>query len=348
MQTLWFWLVSVLVAGYVVMDGFDLGAGALHLAVAKEDTERRQVLAAIGPFWDGNEVWLLAAGGSMFLAFPKVLSAGFSGFYLAMWLVVWSLMLRGVSLEFRSHVGDELWRAFWDRSFFFSSALLPVLFGVALGNVIRGVPLGADGWFELPFFTSFTTTGPLGILDWYTVLVGLFALAAVSAHGALFLAWKADGAVQARALAWAKRLWIAIPAFWIAATLSTSTVNPGLLSALPHRPLAILATLLALAGVAAIFAGLARGRHLLAFLGSGAFLLGLLAATAACVFPVMLRATSDAALSLTAFNASADAHGLAAALKWWFIGFPLALGYLALLFHLHRGKAKAAADGEGY
>ena len=348
MQTLWFWLVSVLVAGYVVMDGFDLGAGALHLAVAKTDGERRQVLGAIGPLWDGNEVWLLAGGGSMFLAFPKVLASGFSGFYLAMWLVVWSLMLRGVSIEFRSHVSDKLWRAFWDGAFFLSSAVLPVLFGAALGNVIRGVPLGADGWFELPFFTTFGTTGPLGILDWYTVLVGLFALTAITAHGALFLSWKTDGPVQARALAWATRIWIALPLFWVALTFATAEVNPGLLAALPHRPLGLIALALALAGGAAVFLGLRRGRHLLAFLGSGAFLLGLLAATAACAFPVMLRSTLDAAFSLTAINASADPHGLASGLKWWFLAFPIALGYLALLFHLHRGKARAAEDGEGY
>lgn len=348
MQTLWFWLVSVLVAGYVVMDGFDLGVGALHLAVAKTNEERRQLLGAIGPFWDGNEVWLLAGGGSMFLAFPTVLASGFSGFYLAMWLVVWSLMLRGISLEFRSHVADTLWRAFWDGLFFLSSALLPVLFGAALGNVIRGVPLGADGWFELPFFTTFRTTGALGILDWYTVLVGVFALVAILGHGAAYLVWKTDGPVQARAQAWARGLWIAVPVLWLIATFATRAVNPAILEALPSRPLGILSLLIAAAGLAAVYMGQAKDRHLLAFLGSGAFLLGLLAATAACVFPVMLRSTVDPAYSLTAFNASADAHGLASGLKWWFIGFPLALGYLALLFHLHRGKAKAAADGEGY
>ena len=348
MQTLWFWLVSVLVAGYVVMDGFDLGAGALHLAVAKEDKERRQVLAAIGPLWDGNEVWLLAGGGSLFLAFPEVLASGFSGLYLAMWLVVWSLMLRGISIEFRSHVTDKLWRAFWDGMFFLSSAVLPVLLGAALGNVIRGVPLGADGWFELPFFTTFATTGPLGILDWYTVLVGVFALVAILAHGALFLAWKTDGPVQARALDWAKRLWTILPLFWVVVNFATREVNPDLIAALPHRPLGLLSLALALGGIGAVFIGFSRDRHLLAFLGSGAFLLGLLAGTAACVFPVMLRSTVDPAFSLTAFNASADPHGLASGLKWWFIGFPLALGYLALLFHLHRGKAKAAEDGEGY
>ncbi|HZU53200.1 MAG TPA: cytochrome d ubiquinol oxidase subunit II [Holophagaceae bacterium] len=348
MQTLWFWLVSILVAGYVVMDGFDLGAGSLHLAVAKEDKERRQVLAAIGPLWDGNEVWLLAAGGSLFLAFPAVLAAGFSGLYLAMWLLVWSLMLRGISIEFRSHVTDKLWRAFWDGLFFLTSAVLPVLFGAALGNVIRGVPLGADGWFELPFFTTFATTGALGILDWYTALVGLFAFVAIAGHGALFLGWKTDGPVQARALARAKLLWAALPILWMALTFATREVNPDLLAALPHRPLGLLALGFALAGLGAIFFGLRRERHLLAFLGSSAFLLGLLAATAACLFPVMLRSTVDLAYSLTALNASADPHGLATALKWWFLGFPLALGYLALIFRLHRGKAKAAADGEGY
>lgn len=348
MQTLWFWLVSLLVAGYVVMDGFDLGAGALHLAVAKEDRERRQVLAAIGPLWDGNEVWLLAAGGSLFLSFPAVLAAGFSGLYLAMWLLIWSLMLRGISIEFRSHVTDKLWRAFWDGMFFVTSAMLPVLFGAALGNVIRGVPLGADGWFELPFFTSFATTGPLGILDWYTVLVGLFALAALVGHGALFLAWKTDGPVQARALAWGKRVWIALPFLWILMTFATRAVNPDLLAALPHRPLGLLALALALAGLATISFGLKRERHLLAFLGSGAFLLGLLATTAACLFPVMLKSTIQPAFSLTAFNASSAPHALATALKWWLLGFPLAIAYLALILRLHRGKAQAAADGEGY
>ena len=348
MQTLWFWLVSVLVAGYVVMDGFDLGAGALHLSVAKQDSERRQVLGTIGPLWDGNEVWLLAAGGSMFLAFPKVLASGFSGLYLAIWLVVWSLMLRGVSIEFRSHVTDKLWRAFWDGMFFISSAVLPVLLGAALGNVIRGVPLGADGWFNLPLFTGFTTTGPLGILDWYTVMTGLFALVAILGHGALFLSWKTDGPVQTRALNWAKWIWFVLPLFWVVMTFATREVNPVLLASLPERPLALISLGLAIAGAGAVFIGLRRHRHLLAFLGSGAFLLGLLAATAACVFPVMLKSTLSPDYSLTAFKDSAAPHALATGLRWWSLGFPLALGYLSLVLYLHRGKAKAAADGEGY
>ena len=188
MEMLWFGIAAAMVAVYVVMDGFDFGSGALHLVVARDDRERRQVLAAIGPFWDGNEVWLLAAGGVLFLAFPKVLASGLSGFYLAIMLVLWTLILRGISIEFRSHVGDAMWRSFWDGVFFVASTLAPVLFGAALGNLLRGVPLDERGWFALPLFESFSPLGALGILDWYTVLAGLFALASVAHHGALFLA----------------------------------------------------------------------------------------------------------------------------------------------------------------
>ena len=143
METLWFVIVSLVLAVYVVLDGFDFGAGALHLFVARTDRERRQVLAAIGPFWDGNEVWLLAGGGVLFLAFPRVLATGLSGFYLAIMLLLWVLILRGISIEFRSHVEDPMWRIFWDTAFCAASTLAPVLLGAALANVLRGVPLDA-------------------------------------------------------------------------------------------------------------------------------------------------------------------------------------------------------------
>lgn len=348
LNSLWFWIVSVMVALYVVLDGFDFGAGILHLFVAKTNAERRQVLAAIGPLWDGNEVWLLAAGGALFLAFPKVLASGFSGFYLAMWLVVWSLMLRGIAIEFRSHVRDLLWRSFWDTAFAIASLALPILLGAALGNVLRGVPLNPDGFFELALFTSFRTTNPVGILDWYTVLVGIFALAAITAHGALFLAWKTDGPVHNRCAALATTLWSVVAVLWVVVGIATDTVNPGVWLALPHRPLGLLFTAVALGGLALAFYGQVQKRYLRAFLGSGAFLLGLLAATAACVYPVMLRSTLDRTQDLTALNASTAAHGLATGLKWWLLGFPIAIGYLVLLFRIHRGKIAAAPEGEGY
>lgn len=348
MHELWFWLVSVMVALYVALDGFDFGAGILHLFVARADRERREVLAAIGPLWDGNEVWLLAAGGSLLLSFPKVLASGFSGFYLPLFLVLWTLILRGSSIEFRSHVVDPLWRAFWDAVFALSSVLLPILLGAALGNVLRGVPLDADGWFELPLFTNFGIDGELGVLDWYTVLIGVFALVAIAAHGAVFLAWKTSGPVQGRSLAIARPAWIAVAIVWIVATVATRAVNPALLQALPGRPLAWLGTALAIGGYVFVWFGLARRRELASFLGSCCFLVGLLAATAACVFPVMLGSRTDPARSLTALNAGSSVESLRTGLYWWFLGLPIAVAYFAFLFHNHRGKVTAARDGEGY
>lgn len=348
MEMLWFWLVSVMVALYAVMDGFDFGAGILHLFVAKTNEERRQVLAAIGPLWDGNEVWLLAGGGALFLAFPRVLASGFSGFYLAMFLVVWCLLLRGIGIEFRSHLKDGMWRAFWDAVFAGASILLPILLGAALGNVVRGVPVDATGYFNIPLFTHFRTVNPVGILDWYTVLMGVFVLVTIAGHGATFLAWKTDGPVQTRALKAAMPLWGLVILLWMVTTFATAQVSPALFKGWAASPLAWLATLIYVAGLGLVFFGLKQDRHLLAFLGSGAFILGILAASAASVWPVMLRSTLDPAWSLTALNASVAVSGLKKGLVWWLIGFPIAVGYFAFLFVRFRGKAKAAAEGEGY
>jgi cytochrome d ubiquinol oxidase subunit II len=348
MFELWFGIVALMLTAYVVLDGFDLGAGALHLLVARNDRERRTVLAAIGPYWDANEVWLLASGGALFVAFPRALAAGLSGFYLAIFMVLWCLILRGVAIEFRSHVAEPLWRRFWDTVFALASALLPVLFGAALGNLIRGVPLTRDGWFQLTLFTSFLPREPVGILDVYTVLAGVFALVAISGHGALFLAWRAAEPVGARARRLGFRLYVALAVLWPLATVATAWVNPALFAALPHRLAAMAGLALAVAGMAGVFVAHHRGRALAAFVSSAAFLTGMLVATAACFYPVLLRSTTDPALSITAPNAGATPSGLRVALSWWVLGFPLAVGYFVLLFRLHRGKAVAAADREGY
>ncbi|HEV8700681.1 MAG TPA: cytochrome d ubiquinol oxidase subunit II [Candidatus Polarisedimenticolia bacterium] len=347
METLWFALASAMVAIYVVMDGFDFGAGVLYRRVARNDRERRQVLAAIGPFWDGNEVWLIAGGGVLFMAFPKVLASALSGFYLAIMPVLWVLILRGISIEFRSHVDDAMWRAFWDATLAMASTLASLLLGVALGNLIRGVPLLEDGWFSLSLFESFSPRGALGLLDWYTVLAGLLALAALAHHGALFLAWKTDGPVRTRSLKAAGVLFPAVVVLWLAATAATASVAPELFPALAARPVAWLATALFLVGLAGTFAARRAGRDFLAFVASGAFLLGILGATAAAVYPTMIRSISEPSRSLTAFNASAGRESLAAGLSWWPAGFALAIVYAVVVFRLHRGKVRAA-DGEGY
>ncbi len=348
MREAWYGIAAAMLTAYVVLDGFDFGAGVLHLFVARTDAERRQVLGAIGPFWDGNEVWLIASGGALLVAFPRALSAGVSGFYLAIFIVLWCLILRGIAIEFRSHVTDRLWRGSWDLTFAAASTLLPVLLGAALGNLLRGVPLSPDGWFSLSLFTDFSAAEPVGILDWYTVLVGVFALVALAAHGGACLAWKTDGAVQERSRAAGRRLFAVAALLWPVVTLATLRVDPVFFDALATRPLAGFLGAAALAGLVAALVGLSRGRDLAAFLGSSAFLAGLSGATAACAFPVLVRATGGDALSLTAGNSGGDPAGLRTALVWFSIGMPLAVLYFVTVLRLHRGKAVAARDGEGY
>src|SRR6201993_4183194 len=199
MGTLWFCLVAGMLTVYVLLDGFDLGAGAIHLLVAKTDQERREVLASIGPVWDGNEVWLIAAGGTLYFAFPALYASGFSGFYLPLMIVLWLLILRGISIEFRNHIKSAVWDPFWDFLFCASSLLLAIFFGAALANVVRGVPLDASGYFFEPLWTDFRLGEQTGILDWYTILIAVLSLLVLVIHGALWVQMKTSGDVSARA-----------------------------------------------------------------------------------------------------------------------------------------------------
>ena len=198
MQTVWFCLIAIMIAMYVVLDGFDLGAGAIHLWVAKDDGERQQVIRSIGPVWDGNEVWLLAAGGTLYFAFPALYASGFSGFYLPLMIVLWLLILRGIAVEFRGHLTSAVWLNFWDVVFAGASLLLAVFFGAALGNVVRGVPLNDQGYFFEALWTNFRLGPNTGVLDWYTIIVGVAALGTLTLHGALWVALKTEGPVHDR------------------------------------------------------------------------------------------------------------------------------------------------------
>jgi cytochrome d ubiquinol oxidase subunit II len=211
---------------YVLLDGFDLGAGAIHLFVARTDEERRQVLASIGPVWDGNEVWLLAAGGTLYFAFPALYASAFSGFYLPLMIVLWLLILRGISIEFRNHIHSRVWEPLWDCLFCASSLLLAVFFGAALANVVRGVPLDATGYFFEPLWTNFQLGDEVGILDWYTILVGILALAVLVMHGALWVRMKTNGPVSERAAALARKVWFGVLALTAIVTAVTFKVQP--------------------------------------------------------------------------------------------------------------------------
>jgi cytochrome d ubiquinol oxidase subunit II len=348
MQDLWYALLAVMLAVYVVLDGFDFGAGILHLFVAKDDADRRTVLQCIGPVWDGNEVWLLASGGVLVLAFPKAYAAGFSGFYLPLMMALWLLIMRGISIEFRSHHESPLWRSFWDGVFALSSILMAVILGAALGNVIRGVPLDATGYFAGPLFTDFRLGAHPGVLDWYTVTIGVFTLAALAAHGAVFLAWKAEGPVHQRARRLVAPLWGAVAALGIVATVATAVAQPALFPSVAARPWAWPLALLIPAGLLGVFWCHARGKELPAFLCSAAFLIAMLAATAAGFYPYLLVSTLDPRYSLTASSAASTGIAMRVALWWWIPAMALVAAYFTYLFRSIRGKTRAEAHGPGY
>ena len=207
MVEMWFGLLCLTLTMFVVLDGWNIGAGALHCLAGKTSSERREIIAALGPIWSWHEVWLLAFGGTLLLAFPRIMATSFAGFYLALWFVLWSFILRGVSIEVGGHIHDRLWQSWWDFVFAVSSVVLAVLFGAALGNVIRGVPLDASGKFTMSLFTDFGVRGRVGILDWYTVSVAVFTTVLLAAHGATYLRLKTTGQLHERSERLARWLW---------------------------------------------------------------------------------------------------------------------------------------------
>jgi len=347
MGTVWFCLVAVMVAMYVLLDGFDLGAGAIHFLVTKTEEERRQVIASIGPVWDGNEVWLLAAGGTLYFAFPMLYASGFSGFYLPLMMVLWLLILRGTSIEFRNHVDSRVWIPFWDFVFSVSSLLLAVFFGAALGNVVRGVPLDETGSFFEPLWTNFRLGEHTGILDWYTILVGVTALAALMMHGALWIRLKTSGELAERAAKVASLAWWAVLVLTALLTMITFAVQPQVAANFKTWPLGYILPATAIAGLAGVQFELRRRGELNAFLASATYLLGMLTSVVFGVYPMVLPARNPVN-SLTVASAQAGAYGLKIGLIWWVIGMTLATIYFVHVYRSFAGKVSTEKNGHGY
>jgi cytochrome d ubiquinol oxidase subunit II len=341
MADAWYAILALTLIAYSVLDGFDFGVGAVHLFVSKTDAERRGVFSAIGPFWDGNEVWLIASGGVLFVAFPAVLAMAFPAFYLALFLVLWCLMLRGIAIEVRSHVNDPLWRGFWDVVFSLSSTLLALLFGVALGNLVRGVPIGEHGELTMPFFTHFGTTGYVGLLDYYTLSVGALAVALLSAHGATFLAWRTRGAQRERALSLAGRTYVVALVAFVIVSIETAWVRPELFASMLRRPPAWLALGIAMGGAVALVRGRKSGNDGAAFVGSSALLGGVLTSAAVGLFPTLLHSTLSPAYDVSARTHATSPGGLRTAMVWWPIAFALTLSYFTVVFRSNRDRVPA-------
>ena len=345
MGFIWFWLVAVMIVGYVVLDGFDLGVGVLHLFLPHNEAERRQMLSSIGPVWDGNEVWLLAGGGTLYFAFPLLYASAFSGFYLPLMIVLWLLILRGVSLELRNHLDLGLWSDLLDGLFGLASALLTIFFGAALANVLRGVPLQADGYFFLPLWTNWQTGALPGILDWYTVIGGLVALTALTLHGALWLTIKTSGELEQRARHIIAPLWLALVALTIVSLVATIVVRPASLNNYFNYPFTFIVPVGVVATLAAIWLFNRKAQPVKAFLSSCLYLFFMLAGACWSLYPTLLPATTGSANDITLSRALSGPHTLAVGLVWWSFGMALAVCYIVFVYSRFRGKVSVDVGG---
>lgn len=348
METFWYIALTFMLIMYVILDGFDLGAGIIHFWAGKDEHERRIILNAIGPYWDGNEVWLVAAGGTLYFAFPKLYASSFSGFYLPLILVLWVLILRALGIEFRHHLRHPMWKMFWDRTFSVGSLLLVIFLGAALGNIIRGVPLNEEGYFFVPLWTNFSPGEQPGVLDWFTLLFVAVAVSTLMVHGAHFLAFKTAGKLQQRAARIAGRAWWAMTASSVLALVAVYYVRPDFWPNLGERPAGLFFLILSIAAWWAMAFFNRKGEHFRAFLSSSAFIAGMGATTAWAHYPIMLYATTDPGRHLTIYNAASSAYGLKIGLMWWIPGMLLACGYFAFLFYVFRGKITSVPEDSGY
>lgn len=345
METLWFCLVAILIAGYVVLDGFDLGVGIVHYCIGRTGSQRRKTLRAIGPVWDGNEVWLLAAGGTMYFAFPMLYASSFSGFYLPLMIVLWLLILRGIAIEFRNHLESPVWRPFFDVVFTGASALLAIFYGAALGNVVRGVPFDAAGYFFLPLWTDFQVSALPGILDWYTMLVGLLAFLALTQHGALWLAHKTEDILQYRARRVASAAWYGVGGLTLIVTGATLRIQPQVEHNLASYPWGYVFPALAIIGLAAAAWFARHERDARAFLASCLYIAAMLSSAAFGLFPYVLPPSRQGAPGLTVWNTTAPSYGLQVGLAWFIPGMALVIGYSIFVYRHFAGKVQEEEEG---
>jgi cytochrome d ubiquinol oxidase subunit II len=344
----WYAVVSFMLIIYVVLDGRNFGAGMLHWFVAKTPNERRQVIAAIGPLWSWHEVWLVAFGGTLVAIFPRLMASAFAGYYLALFLILWCLILRGVSIEVGGHINDCLWQGYWDFNFVLSNFLLAILFGAAAGNVARGVPLDAAGNFSMAFFTNFDVRGHVGLLDWYTVSIAILAVVMLAAHGATYLTLKTEGPVHDRAEKWAKYLWIAVVPLLLVVLIESRIVRPDLPGRALSNPFWWIGLIVVATSTITLISGLTTGRELRAFVGSNFLIVGLLATGAAAIFPVMLHSTLAPEHSLTAYDVASNPSALRLATYWWPVGFALTVFYFIYISRRYAGKVSLQRDTQGF
>lgn len=348
MEIIWFFILSFLLIGYTVLDGFDLGVGILFPLVAENKAERSLILKSIGPIWDGNEVWLIAAGGVLFLAFPKTYASALSGLYLAIFLILWLLILRALTIELHAQLENPLWHSFWEGIFFLSSLGLALTLGVALGNLLRGFPLDADGKFFLPLWTNFLPRIPTGILDVYTLLIGIFAVCVLALHGANFLVWKTSGEIQQRARILIPRLVWGSGILVVLILVLTPLIQPQVKERFLSHPRGFIFLIVSAAAWWMLRSSTRRNQTQILPLGySTLFIAALLATVSFGIYPHLLLSLDAPTNSLTIFNTATSQYGLRVGLIWFAFGLVLLLAYTGYVYKVFWGKA-SLSDNEGY
>jgi cytochrome d ubiquinol oxidase subunit II len=330
LNIIWFILVGVLLTGYAILDGFDLGVGALHL-LTKTDEERRISINSIGPVWDGNEVWLVTGGGALFAAFPDVYATVFSGFYIAFMLLLFVLIFRAVAIEFRSKQESKRWRGAWDIAFSVSSIVIALLMGVAIGNIIRGIPVGADKEFAGTF---------LGLLNPYSLLVGITTVALFTMHGAIYLVMKTEGELQNKVRTWANNTIIFFVICFVTATMATLIYYPNMITHFKDNPSFFLVAIVTMLAIANIPREINNKREFRAFLSSASTIALLLVLFAIGIFPNIVLSNPIVENSLTIYNASSSQKTLMIMLIMAIIGMPFVVAYTIIIHKIYKGKVK--------
>jgi len=355
METIWLSIIVFMLVAYAVLDGMDFGAGIIHLFVVRDEQQGMLVKRAIGPFWDGNEVWLIAAGGLLFMAFPALYASIFSGFYLPLMLVLWLFIGRGMSIELRHQLDNDLWHRFWDGAFGVCSLLLALIFGIAFGNILRGVNLGGvesgvslyePVFFFSPLWTEFIRPENPGIIDWFSLLVGVITVLTLAVHGGNWIILKIDSQfthIVRRFNLWTTALLVPL---LVGSLFAVGQVNAGIKTRLIEDLWLALIPLLGLTALIVNLVFLIRRHEVGALVASSLFIAGMFVAAVVGMYPVVLPSTNMVHPSLTVFNTAAPAYSLHVGIRWWILAILLVAIYSGVIHWIHRGKI--ANDNESY
>lgn len=349
MEVFWFIIIAIVLTVFFVLDGYDFGTGIIHLFYAETENDKVVIAKSAGLFWDSNEVWLVVAGGMLFMAFPTFYASVFSGFYLPLIIVLWLIIFRAIGLEFRSQFNYQMWKDIWDKAFGVSSLLLALFFGIALGNIVRGVNLGGvengvslyEGhYFFLPLWNS--SFSPLsehvGVIDWFTIIIGLISAVTLAIHGANWIILKTNSTINDRLKKLVFKLNIVLALLTLFSLSVWYIVNPNSLNNFIDKPYLIIFPIVYLTGLIGSFFGQRFSKDIYPFLFSSLLIIGGITSSLASIFPVILPSTNTLNDSLTIYNTAAPNYGLSVALNWGIVGFILLFVYLIIQKRLMGGK----------